>query len=59
MVIKAMLRIKRRMRHGDERLRVVREGLTEEVTSLRGEHGQEPALRKGEWGMGMSTQITW
>lgn len=38
---------------------MVREGLSEEVTSLRGEDGQEPALRKGECGMGRSTQMKW
>lgn len=47
-----------RMRHrkwaGDGRLGVVREGFLEEATSLIAEGGQEPALRKGEWGVGVS-----
>lgn len=33
---------------------VVREGFSEEVTSLSSEDGQEPALRKGKWGVGVS-----
>lgn len=38
---------------------VVREGLFEEVTSLRPEDGQTPALREGERGMGSVWRSAW
>lgn len=48
------MRMKHRRRAGDGRLWVIREGFSGEVASLSSEDGQEPALRNGEWGMGVS-----